>query len=243
MLIKKNTNIWKHINGQLNVTCLVSCDWSIVKRVAWCVFVCVYLMKCVRRVSITDFDLYWESSAATSSRRHVSVCSTVKRRKKKSGRIVRFLPEVRRYIRFCLSCFFFFILTFCHTVWLRAITTVTHTDVTSRPRRVKCVVHFQLCLSWCHAVQLLIRRQVWQSLPYFLPHRVSPSLSQTGLTLSPKQRETRRDRQMAVTEGEEERNEELEGEQKKKKEVRDTVCQLEWGVRSGWGGKRAGRYH
>lgn len=116
MLIKKNTNIWKHINGQLNVTCLVSCDWSIVKRVAWCVFVCVYLMKCVRRVSITDFDLYWESSAATSSRRHVSVCSTVKRRKKKSGRIVRFLPEVRRYIRFCLSCFFFYFDFLPHSV-------------------------------------------------------------------------------------------------------------------------------
>lgn len=208
-----------------HVSLSLSCDWPIVKSVdRVCVCVCVPNKVCPSSVHHRLWPLLriFSSHVVTSSRRHVvtssRLCLFNSEEKKKKIRTYRTVsPRSASLHQILFIMFVFFILTFCHTVWLRAITTVTHTDVTSRPRRVKCVVHFQLCLSWCHAVQLLIRRQVWQSLPYFLPHRVSPSLSQTGLTLSPKQRETRRDRQMAVTEGEEERNEELEGEQKKKR--------------------------
>lgn len=192
----------------------LSCDWPIVKSVdRVCVCVCVPNEVCPSCVH----HRLWPLLRIFSSHVVTSLSVQQWREEKKNQDVSYGFSQKCVVTSDFVYHVFFFILTFCHTVWLRAITTVTHTDVTSRPRRVKCVVHFQLCLSWCHAVQLLIRRQVWQSLPYFLPHRVSPSLSQTGLTLSPKQRETRRDRQMAVTEGEEERNEELEGEQKKKR--------------------------
>lgn len=90
-----------------HVSLSLSCDWSIVKHVARvCVCVCVpnVCPSCVHH-RLWPLLRIFSSHVLTSSR--LCLFNSEEKKKKKSGRIVRFLPEVRRYIRFCLSCFFF----------------------------------------------------------------------------------------------------------------------------------------